>query len=65
MNNEYKECEFLEKEFDGCYLAGCIPKGYKTITNFKCKNNPNCYYKQLLAEQAKNKKAGGYSKGNR
>lgn len=52
--SEIKECEFLEKEVDGCYLAGCIPKGYKTITNFKCKNNPNCYFKQNLALKKEN-----------
>lgn len=49
------KCEFYTEDAKGCYLAGCVPQGFKTIVNFKCEHNPNCYYKQLKGLEAENK----------
>jgi hypothetical protein len=48
MNKEFKECEF------DCVEGGYCNLGYvKLIPEFEnlCKDNPNCYYKQLLQSQ--------------
>lgn len=51
---DVSKCEFYTN-VNGCVLADYISKGYKTMTNFKCKYN-DCYYKQLQKIKAKNEK---------
>ena len=39
-------CEFYVKDTRGCFLSA-VGYGFKTITNCKCRHNPDCHYKQL------------------